>query len=84
MRNLAVKSSGLDIVVGSTPLLKNDVSEGQSSTPTFQKPTRKNRRKNKEDRRQSVREGIYVTLSGQKDRRVLRDRRKSNRSPWVT
>jgi hypothetical protein len=74
-----VKSSGLDIIIGSTPLLKNDVSEGQSGVPAPQKTFRKDRRKNKRDRRQSVREGIYVTLSGQKERRVLRDRRKSNR-----
>jgi uncharacterized protein YraI len=34
-----------------------------------------NRRKRKADRRRSVREGIFVSLSVKNDRRVLRDRR---------
>lgn len=71
-----MRSSGLDIVIGSTPLLRNDVSEGQSHPLTPKAPIRKDRRRNQRDRRRSVREGIFVSLSGQKERRVLRDRRK--------
>ena len=37
---------------------------------------RKERRKHKQDRRRSVREGIFVSLSVYNERRVLRDRRK--------
>jgi hypothetical protein len=38
----------------------------------------KEKRKNKHDRRQSVRDGIFVSLSFKNDRRVVRDRRKTN------
>jgi hypothetical protein len=37
----------------------------------------KDRRKNTQDRRRSVREGIFVSLSVTKDRRVLKDRRRA-------
>lgn len=38
----------------------------------------KERRKNKHDRRKSVRDGIFVSFSFKNDRRVLRNRRKVN------
>jgi len=38
----------------------------------------KEKRKNKHDRRQSVRDGFFVSLSFKDDRRVGRDRRKTN------
>ena len=38
------------------------------------------RRKNKQDRRKSVRDGVFVSLSFKKERRVLKDRRKSHNS----
>ena len=41
------------------------------------KRTAKNQRKNKNDRRDSVRNGIIVSLSGRKNRRIARDRRKN-------
>jgi len=37
--------------------------------------SRNNRRKRKADRRRSVRDGIFVSLSARNDRRVSRDRR---------
>jgi hypothetical protein len=40
------------------------------------KVKRIDRRKNKRDRRKSVRDGVFVSLSFQKERRVLKDRRK--------
>jgi hypothetical protein len=40
------------------------------------KVTHIDRRKNKQDRRKSVRDGVFVSLSFKKDRRVLKDRRK--------
>ncbi len=36
----------------------------------------RNRRKNKVDRRSSVRDGVFVTLSTRKDRRSGKDRRR--------
>ena len=44
------------------------------------KAKRIDRRKNKQDRRKSVRDGVFVSLSFKKERRVLKDRRKSHRS----
>ena len=41
------------------------------------KGKRKDRRRNKHDRRKSVRDGVYVSLSFKKDRRVLKDRRRA-------
>ncbi len=68
----------VDIVVLSTLPVKNDTSKENATPQPHKQSAPKNRRKNKHDRRKSVREGIIVSLSVKKDRRVLRDRRKSN------
>jgi hypothetical protein len=66
----------VDIVVGGTSPVKMDPSEEKVTLPVGKKVVRrKDRRKNKQDRRRSVREGIFVSLSVDNDRRVLRDRR---------
>jgi hypothetical protein len=49
--------------------------KGQVQNGTAQKSKRERRRKTR-DRRQSVREGIVVTLSIKSDRRSRRDRRR--------
>ena len=66
----------MDIVIGDIPYVKKDPSEEKVRTPAGQKAVRKDRRKNKQDRRSSVREGIFVSFSVKDDRRVLRHRRK--------
>ena len=66
----------MDIVIGGIPYVKKDPTEEKVRIPAGQKAVRKNRRKNKQDRRGSVREGIFVSFSGKDDRRFLRDRRK--------
>ncbi len=66
----------MDIVIGDIPYVKKDPSEEKARTPAGQKALRKDRRKHKQDRRSSVREGIFVFFSGKDDQRVLRDRRK--------
>ncbi len=65
----------MDIVVGGTSPVKMDPSEEKVTLPVGKKVVRKDRRKKKQDRRRSVREGIFVSLSVDNDRRVLRDRR---------
>ena len=67
----------VDIIVRDTSSVKMDPSEEKVILPSGKKTVRKNRRKNKQDRRRSVREGIFVSLSVDNDRRVLRDRRKA-------
>jgi len=66
----------VDIVIGDIPYVKKDPSEEKVNLPMGKKAVRKDRRKNKQDRRSSVREGIFVSFSGKDDRRALRDRRK--------
>ncbi len=66
----------MDIVIGDIPYVKKDPPEEKNRTPAGQKALRKERRKSKQDRRSSVRDGIFVSFSGMDDRRVLRDRRK--------
>jgi hypothetical protein len=67
----------MDITVGGTSPVKMDPSEEKVTLHSGKRTVRKNRRKNKQDRRKSVREGIFVSLSVDNDRRVLRDRRKA-------
>jgi len=68
----------VDIVVGGTSSVKMDPSEKKTTLSAGKKLVRKDRRKYKQDRRRSVREGIFVSLSVNNDRRVLRDRRKAS------
>ena len=68
----------MDIVIGDTPAIRKDPLKENIYFPDGKKVIRKDRRKNKRDRRRSVREGIFVSFSGRNDRRVLRDRRKRN------
>ena len=68
----------MDIVVGKIQSAKE---EGTHKKPFYKddkKSSFKERRKNKRDRRKSVREGVIVSLSFKNDRRVLPDRRKAN------
>ena len=67
----------VDIVIGGTSSVKMDPSDEHASPPVGKNVVRKDRRKNKQDRRRSVREGIFVSLSVDNDRRILRDRRKA-------
>jgi hypothetical protein len=66
----------VDIVVGGTSSVKMNPSEGKATHAPGKKVVRKNRRKKKQDRRRSVRDGVFVSLSVKNNRRVLRDRRK--------
>ena len=68
----------MDIVIGGTAPVKMDTS-GENAAPLAGKNVaHKDRRKNKQDRRISVREGVFVSLSAKNDLRVLRDRRKAS------
>lgn len=71
-----VDSTSVNITVGDTSSVRNDISEGRNSYSSAKKAAQKDRRKSKRDRRRSVREGIYVSLSVEDDRRIVRDRRK--------
>lgn len=68
----------MQIVVGRTT--KINVSESHKDGPNYTTKKKKHadRRKNKQDRRKSVRDGVIVSLSFKKDRRVGGDRRRKN------
>ena len=76
----------VDITIGAIPPVQNNRSKGKQ--PRRQAPNKKlakDRRKNKQDRRRSVRNGVVVTLSkegnryvGYRERRQQVDRRKPN------
>ncbi|UCG64634.1 MAG: hypothetical protein JSW12_18750 [Deltaproteobacteria bacterium] len=66
----------MDITIGGTPPVKMDSSD-EHPTPHAGKKALRDRRKNKQDRRMSVREGIFVSLSVKNERRSGVDRRKT-------
>ncbi|MBW1862121.1 MAG: hypothetical protein JRJ02_07080 [Deltaproteobacteria bacterium] len=67
----------MDIVIGYTPSVQKDPQKENIPTTTGKMVIRRDRRKDKQDRRSSVREGIIISFSGMNDRRVLRDRRRA-------
>ena len=68
----------MDIVVGKIQSAKDEGTHKKSFYKDGKKSSSKEKRKNKQDRRKSVREGVIVSLSFKNDRRVLPDRRKAN------
>ncbi len=68
----------MDITIGGMPFIKKDPPEEKIALrPKNIKPFRRDQRKNIQDRRKSVRDGVFVSLSYKKDRRKQQDRRKS-------
>jgi hypothetical protein len=63
----------MDIIIGNTPIVKKDPEKIPSLGKTA-KPA-KERRKNRHDRRKTVRGGVVVTLSSVKERRRQPERR---------
>ena len=70
----------MGIVIRPSARINKDVAKQNVSSYEKGKVKRIDRRKNKQDRRKSVRDGVFVSLSFKKDRRVLKDRRKSHHS----
>ncbi|MEA3437122.1 MAG: hypothetical protein U9R43_11695 [Thermodesulfobacteriota bacterium] len=67
----------MDITIGGMPFIKKDPPEEKIALRSTTKPFRRDQRKNIQDRRKSVRDGVFVSLSYKKDRRKQQDRRKS-------
>jgi len=67
----------VDITIGGMPYIKKDPPEEKIVLRSSTKLFRRDQRKNIQDRRKSVRDGVFVSLSYKKDRRKQRDRRKS-------
>ena len=67
----------MDITIGGMPFIKKDPQKDKIALRSSKKLFRRDQRKNMQDRRKSVRDGIFVSLSYKKDRRGQQDRRKS-------
>ncbi len=67
----------MDIIIGRTDNVNRDGAQKKDPSHTAKKK-KKDRRNAKQDRRKSVRDGVIVTLSTKKDRRVSSDRRRKN------
>ena len=65
----------MDIVIRDTIPISNNGSDKKPPFRQGKQVLRKNRRKNKKDRRKSVRDGVFVSLSHRKERRSGKDRR---------
>lgn len=79
----------VDIIVGTISPVHNQAGkrDDRRRSDNPKKGRRRERRQNQSDRRQSVRDGIVVTLSSKSNRRKISDRRKGvvGYSPgWVT
>jgi hypothetical protein len=76
----------MDIVVGKIQSAKDEGTRKKTFYKDKKKSSFKERRKNKQDRRKSIREGVIVSLSFKDDRRVLPDRRKakSQKNPYTS
>ena len=68
----------MNIVVGKIQSAKEEGTHKKSFYKNGKKSSSKEKRRNKQDRRKGVREGVIVSLSFKNDRRVLPDRRKAN------
>ncbi len=68
----------MDIIVGKIHPARKGGSNKISVFSGGKKVRLKEKRKNKHDRRQSVRDGVFVSLSFKNDRRVVPDRRKDD------
>jgi hypothetical protein len=68
----------VDIVVGKIHPAKKGGSNKNTVFSVGKKVRFKEKRRNKRDRRQSVRDGVFVSLSIKNDRRVIPDRRKAD------
>ncbi|MCJ7540848.1 MAG: hypothetical protein WBG61_03505 [Desulfobacterales bacterium] len=66
----------MNIVVGKIQSAKEEGTHKKSFYKDGKKLSFKEKRKNKQDRRKGVRDGVIVSLSFKNDRRVLPDRRK--------
>ncbi len=62
----------MDIVIGQVPFVKKDPEK--KTEP--EKGRRRDRRKNRQDRRKTVRDGVIVSLSIPNDRRTQPERRR--------
>lgn len=67
----------MDITIGGMPFIKKDPPKEKITLRSRTKLFQRDQRKNIQDRRKSVRDGVFVTLSYKRDRRRQRDRRKS-------
>lgn len=69
----------MDLKIGNVFRTKNIRKQGSPESDELPLVYRKDRRKRKQDRRKSVRDGVFVSFSFKNDRRKGGDRRKNKR-----
>ena len=67
----------MDIVVINSAFVKNEAPKKRATRVPGKKSSFAEKRRNRTDRRKSVRDGVVVSLSYQKDRRTGTDRRRT-------
>lgn len=67
----------MDIVLISSSLVRNEEHKKRVTRLPARKSTFVEKRRNRVDRRKSVRDGVVVSLSHHQDRRITPDRRQS-------
>lgn len=66
----------MDIVIISSAFVRNEEQKKRETLVSAGRPKFVEKRRNRVDRRKSVRDGVVVSLSGRKDRRIRPDRRR--------
>jgi hypothetical protein len=77
------KVSVMDIIIGRKPPVRKDSTNATVPIHPAKKVLQRDQRKNQQDRRKSVRDGVFVSLSFMKERRKSRDRRKMDYHAWA-
>ena len=73
----------MDIIIGKNSPVQNEPTNAAVPIMPVKRVKRKDQRKNIQDRRQSVRDGVIVTLSSRKERRKQHGRRKTDYQTWA-
>jgi hypothetical protein len=73
----------MDIIIGKNAPIQNESTNVTVPISPAKRVARKDQRKNMQDRRQSVRDGVIVSLSFKKERRKHRGRRKTDYRTWA-
>jgi len=73
----------MQIIIGNKPPVQNEQSNGGVAVKPIGRMSRRDQRRNKQDRRKALRNGIIVSLSSKAERRKAHGRRRSDYQVWA-
>jgi len=73
----------MDIIIGKNSPIQNKSTNKTVPIKAVRRMANRDQRKNRQDRRQSVRDGVIVSLSFKKDRRKSGGRRDTDNHRWA-